>query len=393
MRFFLVLNLLFLVFVSSGFSSKRTEDNPIKLQPVILDIKKMIEEDPLVRMYFTQMIAQAPKDSKNLKSIEDLLYKLNKLLKTAPEFSLKHYVVCPLTKILVSTMGTPAGLAGYRNEKINMIIKRVLFEWAKFLNSADSLYVINDSENGWKCAKAQEILKMDDYKYDPKKKYWGFKSWNDFFARKLVRGARPIADQNNNKVIVSACDSTVYKISKNVKKYDDFWIKSQPYSLSDMLGSDMLADKFVGGDVYQAFLKPFNYHRWSSPIAGTIKRAFVKEGLYFSKNYAERFSNTAQINSQGYIAHLQTRAIILIESDDPKIGLVCFMPIGMVEISSCIINDDIKPGYHVKKGEDLGCFNYGGSTHCLIFRPGVIKNFTAKSDNFYKTGEQIAIAN
>ena len=28
------------------------------------------------------------------------------------------------------------------------------------------------------------------------------------------------------------------------------------------------------------------------------------------------------------------------------------------------------------KGQELGYFQYGGSTHCLIFRPGVIKDFT-----------------
>jgi phosphatidylserine decarboxylase len=34
------------------------------------------------------------------------------------------------------------------------------------------------------------------------------------------------------------------------------------------------------------------------------------------------------------------------------------------------------PGYHVGKGEELGYFQYGGSTHCLIFRPDAIAEFT-----------------
>jgi len=29
----------------------------------------------------------------------------------------------------------------------------------------------------------------------------------------------------------------------------------------------------------------------------------------------------------------------------------------------------------VRKGEELGYFQYGGSTYCLIFRPGVIESF------------------
>lgn len=30
---------------------------------------------------------------------------------------------------------------------------------------------------------------------------------------------------------------------------------------------------------------------------------------------------------------------------------------------------------HVAKVEELGYFQFGGSTHCLVFRPGVIDEF------------------
>jgi phosphatidylserine decarboxylase len=45
------------------------------------------------------------------------------------------------------------------------------------------------------------------------------------------------------------------------------------------------------------------------------------------------------------------------------------------EVSSCIIGPSITWGYHVAKGEELGYFQFGGSTHCLVFRPGVIADF------------------
>jgi phosphatidylserine decarboxylase len=48
----------------------------------------------------------------------------------------------------------------------------------------------------------------------------------------------------------------------------------------------------------------------------------------------------------------------------------------MVEVSSCIIASNIKLGYHVEKGEELGYFQFGGSTHCLVFRPGAIAEFS-----------------
>jgi phosphatidylserine decarboxylase len=273
----------------------------------------------------------------------------------------------PFSAIILGTMGTPAGFAAYRNEKINNIFKKILKEWTKFLNSKKSLYVLNTSKNGWMSKDAMKKLKMDSYKYDSKKKHWGFISWNDFFTRKLKPGARPIMGMNDKKIIVSACDSTIYKIKSNVQKYSKFWIKKQPYSIADMLNYDKYVDNFVGGHVFQAFLNPFNYHRWHSPVSGTILKAYVKEGLYFSQDTVMGENKTDQDLSQGYITQVQTRAIFYIKSDNPSIGIVAVMPVGMVEISSCIIHKKIKRGYKIKKGEELGYFQFGGSSHCLFF--------------------------
>jgi phosphatidylserine decarboxylase len=235
---------------------------------------------------------------------------------------------------------------------------------------------------------------MEQYQYDPNDKHWGFKSWNDFFTRKLKPGMRPIAEPANSKVIVSAADSEVYSMQNNVKKTDWFWIKSQPYSLNDMLNNDpAVVDTFVGGDVYQAFLSATKYHRWHSPVSGTIRKAYIKQGSYYSATEAQNLDSASPNDSQGYIAHVATRAIIYIEADDPAIGLMVMMPIGMAEVSSSVIHDRIKEGYKVKKGEELGYFQYGGSTYCLIYRPGVIKKFLVKKNDDIKMGQAIAIAN
>ena len=64
---------------------------------------------------------------------------------------------------------------------------------------------------------------------------------------------------------------------------------------------------------------------------------------------------------------MASRALIFIEADNPDIGLMCIMLVGMAEVSSNEIT--VSEGQHVKKGEQLGMFHFGGSTHCLIFRP------------------------
>lgn len=137
-----------------------------------------------------------------------------------------------------------------------------------------------------------------------------------------------------------------------------------------MLGNDDSVDQFVGGTVYQAYLSAMDYHRWHSPVAGTIVRALLQQGTYFSEAVSEDSEAVAPPISQSYLAHVAVRAIILIEAEDPVIGLVAF------EVSSCVIGKHVTPGYHVGKGEELGCFQFGGSTHCLVFRPGAIADFT-----------------
>jgi phosphatidylserine decarboxylase len=301
---------------------------------------------------------------------------INEVLTMAPEFGpQKAMVATPLGAILDWAMGTPAGFAAFRDPRINGMFKRILTVWCEFLSSRDSLYVLNESASGWKSPEAQRTVGIDQYEHDPQDEHWGFASWNDFFTRRFKDGVRPVASPEDDGVIVSACESTPYGISIDVKRKDRFWIKSQPYSLADMLADDAV-DEFIGGTVYQAFLSATNYHRWHSPVAGKIVRAVVQEGTYYSEAESEGKDAVEPMNSQSYLAHVAARAIIVIEADNPVIGRMAFVPVGMSEVSSCNIAPKVKAGYHVEKGEELGYFQFGGSTHCLVFRPGAIAEFS-----------------
>jgi len=134
-----------------------------------------------------------------------------------------------------------------------------------------------------------------------------------------------------------------------------------------MLNNDPYTEKFIGGTIYQAFLSALSYHRWHSPVSGKIVKAYNIEGSYYSETLSEGFDPAGPNDSHGYITEVATRAIIFIQADNPDIGLMCFMAVGMAEISSCEIT--VKVGQHIKKGAELGMFHYGGSTYCLLFRP------------------------
>jgi phosphatidylserine decarboxylase len=276
-------------------------------------------------------------------------------------------------------MGTPAGFAAFRHPAINAMLRKILATWCEFLSSEASLYVLNDSPTGWKCAKARELTRIEEFEHDPHDKYWGFRSWNDYFTRRFTPGRRPVDAPDDNAVIVSACESAPYALARDVRLVDNFWVKAQPYSLRDMLANDPCAEEFVGGTVYQAFLSAYNYHRWHSPVAGTILEAANVEGTYYSEAECEGEDPAGPDNSQGYITHVAARAVIHIQADDPAIGHMVVMPVGMSEVSSCIINASVRPGVRVTKGDELGYFQFGGSTHCLIFRAGAIRSFALRA--------------
>jgi phosphatidylserine decarboxylase len=82
-------------------------------------------------------------------------------------------------------MITAAGLAAFLSPKVNAMLKKVLRVWSQYLDSPDSRYVLNTSENGWLSPVALKALHMEDFIHDPKDRYFGFKSWNDFFIRQI----------------------------------------------------------------------------------------------------------------------------------------------------------------------------------------------------------------
>lgn len=259
---------------------------------------------------------------------------------------------------------------------MNAQLKKVLNAWARFLGSTDSAYVLKDHPHkGWFGADARKAMPDFEREFvcDPQAPHWGFRSWDDFFTRELRAGARPVAAPDDAAVIVNACESAPYRIARHVNYRDTFWIKSQPYSIVHMLANDGLAPLFAGATVYQAFLSPLCYHRWHSPVSGTVTKAYVKDGTYYAEAASHGFDPAGPNDSQAFITEVATRALIFIEADNPDIGLMCFLAVGMAEVSSCQIT--VYEGQRIRKGEQLGMFHYGGSTHCLIFRPSVKLEF------------------
>ena len=313
----------------------------------------------------------------------------NEFLYQAPDYANEKdwggLIGFPFNAVIVWPMGTPAGAALFTHPKLNAMLKKMFDVLAVFLTGKKSRYVLN-KQTGWLSPGALATLSVPPYddpqNDDPQKSiafdkafvcnpeddHYGFGSWDALFVREFAKGIRPVEDPHNNNVIVSACESDVYRIANHVKEMDKFWVKGQPYSLHHMLAGDPhYGPYFKGGTVYQAFLSARSYHRWHAPVSGKVVKIVFVPGTYYAACPGLDTPDPAATDlSQPYITQLATRVLVFIEADNKKIGTMCFIAVGMSEVSTCQIT--VQDNDHVKKGEEIGMFHFGGSTHCLVFR-------------------------
>ncbi|WWC92078.1 phosphatidylserine decarboxylase [Kwoniella dendrophila CBS 6074] len=392
---------------------EHVDNNPKPLHPILQEFKEVVDKSTRLTMLFALMFEQIPDNKEYLKDptgesqvrdFEHLLKLMNHVISTAPHWTDAGHKVgmvgVPVNALLDWPMGTSAGFTVFQDPLVNDYIKKILDVWGKYLTSPESASVLGTGKTDWFGKTGIESLeevankasgtnkKFEElFQCDPKAEHHGFTSWDNFFTREYKWENRPIAEPENDNVIVNACESKVYKVGKDIKERDKFWVKGQPYSTLDILDFDKdYAKEFIGGTIYQAFLSALSYHRWHSPVSGTIKKINLVQGTYYSEPLFVDFQanqaadSNGETTSQEYLSCTATRSIIFIEADNPKIGLMAFIGIGMTEVSTC--DNTVKEGQHVNKGDELGMFHFGGSTHCLLFRKGVkVSGFPEPSDH------------
>jgi len=373
------------------------------LQP-IQDLKTFIETNPTVYQEFLRMFDGVTESvciyySRSLcraslilmiiqpTNYNELLELYNEIFRQAPSFG---SLGPPMYMIMARIMNTQAGFSAFTKEHLNIHFKKMLQTWELFLLSKDSRSVLHKEDKGWLSADAigsmlkgyaKERRFEDVFVCNPNAEYYGYVSWEDFFSRpyKEVHIDRPVGDSTEPHAISSACQCSLYAIQEGVKKSDDLYIKDEAYSLVHLLANDPSVDSFVGGIVIQGFLNTNDYHRWHAPVNGTIKKLVSVPGTYFAQAPYTLDSTIAAYDAKGkappppylrslrYFANTAARLLIFIESDNPVIGLMCFIAIGMTEISTC--KAYVYEGQHVNRGDELGTFCFGGSSCALVFRP------------------------
>jgi len=171
-------------------------------------------------------------------------------------------------------------------------------------------------------------------------KYFTF---NEFFYRKLKANARPIDNYDDPYTIVSAADCRLI-LFDNISEATRIWIKGHQFSLQHLFEDEQLAEEFDGGSIAVFRLAPDDYHRFHSPIKGTIGKHMKQiNGTYYTVN-------PIAIKERLDVLTRNQRTVITIESD--CFERVAFVAIGALLVGS--VNFTVKPNQSIEKGDELG---------------------------------------
>lgn len=201
----------------------------------------------------------------------------------------------------------------------------------------------------------------------------GWLSFNQFFARQLNTGLRPIAAPQDNTVIASPADCAYqqqFAIGQDSTIPGCRVKRTHAYGdVAELLGDSPYAKAFAGGTFVHYALPPSAYHRFHLPVAGEVVDSRTVDGkAYLQVSLADGGFESHDDATTGY-EFSQTRGVVVIDTQDAPagdIGLVAAVPVGMSHVGS--INLTALTGRPVAKGDEFGYFLFGGSDMILLFQ-------------------------
>ncbi len=200
----------------------------------------------------------------------------------------------------------------------------------------------------------QYNITLDDFVVPP----GGYRSFNDFFTRKLKPGARAM-DQTPT-ALVSPADSKLYVIP-NISADTMFFIKQKALNLEQFLQDKQAAQAYTNGTMLVFRLAPYDYHRFHFPTDCIPSAAKKISGILESVNPLV-FKTAVQplLTNQRQLLYLKTK----------HFDTIAMVAVGAMMVGTII--DSYTPDIMHKKGDQAGYFAFGGSTVVLLFKQGCI---------------------
>jgi phosphatidylserine decarboxylase len=168
-----------------------------------------------------------------------------------------------------------------------------------------------------------DFYQIDMSKFDPSdpEKY---ETFEDFFVRKHAPGARPIHAPNDPTKAIVVADSRVV-VYPTVEATRRLWIKGSEFTIQNLIRDKDRAKAWENGAVASFRLSPQDYHRYHSPVEGTVKWHKQIPGDYFQVD-------PVALQSSVNILTENARCCVCIETED--FGLVLFVAIGATDVGT-----------------------------------------------------------
>ena len=193
-----------------------------------------------------------------------------------------------------------------------------------------------------------------------------FKTFNEFFYRKLKPDARPNEEPDNPARLVSGADCRMMAFP-TVTEATKIWIKGRDFSVSRLLGEAAKdvsnIEAYQNGGALAIFrLAPQDYHRFHCPADATVGRPTYISGQYYTVN-------PMAIRSSIDVYGENIRVVVPFHSR--CFGTFYAVCIGAMMVGSTVLT--VKEGDKVKRGDEFGYFKFGGSTIVLLFEQGRVE--------------------
>ena len=199
-------------------------------------------------------------------------------------------------------------------------------------------------------------------------------SFNDFFTRALLPGARPLAAAT----LVCPVDGAISQFGP-IAGEQIFQAKGHQYSTTALVGGDAaLAAQFRGGSYATIYLSPRDYHRIHMPCDGRLLRMIYVPGDLFSVNPV-----TAR-GVPGLFARNERVVCVFDTAQGPMVltlvgativGSMATVWHGVLPREGTVREwyyDSQTPPVLLKKGDEMGRFLLG-STVVLLFPQGPLQ--------------------
>ncbi|HET9623086.1 MAG TPA: archaetidylserine decarboxylase [Kofleriaceae bacterium] len=210
-----------------------------------------------------------------------------------------------------------------------------------------------------------------------------YPSLGDFFARRLVPGARPIDPAPG--AVISPCDGVV---AARGLAHDGVLVqvKGRDYQLAQLVADRERADRLTGGAYETIYLSPRDYHRVHAPVGARVLGYDYLPGALWPVNpRAAAYRDALLARNERVVIWLHAGAL-----GHVAVVLVAAGGVGNMRLAPALGGGDGSgvdsaqwrtareprrvelSGVTVERGDELGMFRLG-STVVLVFEPGQVE--------------------